>query len=101
MKFFIKYLFSKCDQNPTETADLVTFPEEILNGNIIFCAVFVLNAPFLYPLNVFWYFQGVERGGVGKKWVKQLNFPKILAPVIVKFPYRHIFVHMEYVLLYI
>ena len=29
MKFFIKDSFSKWDQNPQETADLVTFTEEI------------------------------------------------------------------------
>ena len=34
------------------------------------------NAPFLYPLKtsenftVFWYFQGVEKGCIGYKWVK-------------------------------
>ena len=32
MKFSIKDFFSKCDQNPQETADLVIFTEEILNG---------------------------------------------------------------------
>ena len=46
------------------------------------------NVPFLYPLktsenlNVFWYFQGVEKGCIGNKWVKEtprwliLQFPK-------------------------
>ena len=30
--------------NPQETADMVTFTEEIVNGNFIFCAVWaVLN----------------------------------------------------------
>ena len=29
--------------NPQETADLVTFTEEILNGNFIFCAVKALK----------------------------------------------------------
>ena len=41
MKFSIKNFFSKCDhmwQHPQETADLVTFTEEILNGKH-FCAV--------------------------------------------------------------
>ena len=33
MKFSIKDFFSKCDQ---ETADLVTFTEEILNGKLRF-----------------------------------------------------------------
>ena len=33
MKFSIKDFFSKCDQ---ETADLVTFTEEILNGELHF-----------------------------------------------------------------
>ena len=33
MKFSIKDFFSKCDQIP---ADLVTFPEEILNGKLPF-----------------------------------------------------------------
>ena len=36
-KIFIKDLFSKCDQ---ETADLVTFTEEIFYENFIFCAVY-------------------------------------------------------------
>ena len=39
MKFSIKDFFSKCDQiqrNPHKTADLVTFPEEILNGKLHF-----------------------------------------------------------------
>ena len=29
--------------NPQVTADLVTFTEEILNGNFIFCAVFIVR----------------------------------------------------------
>ena len=36
MKFSIKNFFSKCDQF---LADLITFTEEILNGNPHFCAV--------------------------------------------------------------
>ena len=36
MKFSIKDFFSKCDQF---LADLITFTEEILNGNPHFCAV--------------------------------------------------------------
>ena len=31
--------------NPQETADLVTFTEEILNGNFIFCALFSQKDP--------------------------------------------------------
>ena len=37
---------------------------------------FIPNAPFLYPLKtsenlkVFWWFQGVEKGCIGNKWVK-------------------------------
>ena len=37
---------------------------------------FAPNVPFLYPLKtsenltVFWYFQGVEKGCIGNKWVK-------------------------------
>ena len=34
----------------------------------------VPNAPFLYPLNVFWYFQGVVTGCTGNKWVKHSIF---------------------------
>ena len=40
---------------------------------------FVPSAPFLYPLKtsekrkVFWCFQGVEKGYIGKKWVKWAN----------------------------
>ena len=37
MKFSIKDFFSKCDQ--IRSADLVTFTEEILNGNFVFRAV--------------------------------------------------------------
>ena len=33
-KFSIKDIFSKCDQNTQETADLVTFIKEILNGKL-------------------------------------------------------------------
>ena len=38
---------------------------------------FVPNPPFLYPLKIsesrkiFWYCQGVEKGGIGNEWVKQ------------------------------
>ena len=40
IKFSIKDFFSKCDQNPQFPADLVTFTEEILNGNCYFlCSV--------------------------------------------------------------
>ena len=35
MKFFIKDFFNKCYQ----TADLVTFTEEIFNGKLHFCAM--------------------------------------------------------------
>ena len=39
MKFSIKDFFSKCDHNPQETADLVTFTEEIVNGKLhFFCS---------------------------------------------------------------
>ena len=38
MKFSIDF-FSKCDQIRRKTADLLTFTEEICNGNLIFCAV--------------------------------------------------------------
>ena len=40
---------------------------------------FVPNASFLYPLKtlenlkVFWYFQGVEKGCIGNKWVNERN----------------------------
>ena len=34
MTFSIKDLFSKCDQIPQETAELVTFTEEILNEKL-------------------------------------------------------------------
>ena len=43
LKFSIKDFFSKCDQICSflqETADLVTFTEEILNGKLHFCAVY-------------------------------------------------------------
>ena len=36
MRFSIKDFFSKCDQ---ETADLVTFAEEILNGELHFLCI--------------------------------------------------------------
>ena len=38
----IKDLFGKCDQNPQFPADLVTFTEEFLMENFIFCAAVVL-----------------------------------------------------------
>ena len=34
--------------NPQETADLVTFTEEILNGKLIFCAVIRIPNSRLY-----------------------------------------------------
>ena len=38
--------FSKCDQIQKKTADLVTFTEEILNGNFTFCSlVSVISVP--------------------------------------------------------
>ena len=44
MKFSINDFFSKCDQIPQETADLVTFTEEILNGKLHFLhSVVVIN----------------------------------------------------------
>ena len=39
MKFSIKDIFSKYDQNCSFLLILVTFTEEILNGNFIFCAM--------------------------------------------------------------
>ena len=40
MKFFIKKFFSKCEQNPQETANLVTFTEEIFNAKLdVLCSV--------------------------------------------------------------
>ena len=36
MKFSSKNFFSKCDQNPQETVDLVTYTEVILNGKLHF-----------------------------------------------------------------
>ena len=36
MKFSIKDFFSKCDTNPLENADLVTFTEEIFTGKLHF-----------------------------------------------------------------
>ena len=36
------------------------------NGKI---NTFVPNAPFLHSLTVFWYFRGVEKGGIENKWV--------------------------------
>ena len=40
MKFPIKDFFGKCDQFP---ADLVTFPEEILNGKLHFFEQWILS----------------------------------------------------------
>ena len=39
--------------NPQETADLVTFTEEILKENFIFCAVIVLELKFGLPKSRF------------------------------------------------
>ena len=47
----IKDLFGKCDQNPLFPADLVTFTEEILMENFIFCAVgFLAEILLIYLL---------------------------------------------------
>ena len=55
--------------NPQFPADLVTFPEEILNGNLIFCAVSyvaVFSTPKSSKIerleNVKPYWKGVENG---------------------------------------
>ena len=54
--------------NKNEIADLFTFN------------LFVCSAPFLYPLKtsenlqVFWCFQGVEKGCIGNKWVNKEIF---------------------------
>ena len=41
MNFFVKDLFSKCDQNPQIAVDLVTFTEEILNEKLHFLSMAV------------------------------------------------------------
>ena len=46
-KFSIKDFLSKCDQNPQETTDLVTFAEESLIEDFIFCAVFFRTTSFI------------------------------------------------------
>ena len=54
MKFFIKNFFSKCWSKLQETADLVTFTEEILNGKLHFlCSVCweVSSKLTIYPLD--------------------------------------------------
>ena len=52
MKFSIKGSFSKYDQIRRFPADLGTFTEEILNGNLIFCAVIYEITKF-YLVRVF------------------------------------------------
>ena len=50
---------------------------------------FVPNAPFLNPLKtsehlmVFRYFQGVEKGCIGNKWVKVVSVPQNAASTII------------------
>ena len=50
----------------------------IYQRNILYINPFVPNAPFLYPLKtsenltVFWCFQGIEKGRIGKEWVKTI-----------------------------
>ena len=56
MKFSIKDFFSTCDQNPKETADLVTFTEKVFSGKFNFlCSEGILNQQgepvFLYHLH--------------------------------------------------
>ena len=46
MKFSIKDFFSKCDQIRSILWDLVTFTEEILMKNFIFCASIVVQIEF-------------------------------------------------------
>ena len=46
----MKDFFSKCDQNPQFPADLITFTEEILNENFIFCAVSLLYSILFRPV---------------------------------------------------
>ena len=64
VKFNIKGFFSKCDQirwKLQETADLVIFTEEILNGKLHFCAV--------------WYFKMFNKR-LNALFVKSENFPE-------------------------
>ena len=46
MKFSIKDFFSKCDTNPQENADLVTFTEEIFTGKLHFSSSNCLKGIF-------------------------------------------------------
>ena len=64
MKFFIKDLFSKCDQICRKLGDLVTFTEEILNEKLHFlCSALFLGSCEIYQ----WYFVLVLRRIVQKK----------------------------------
>ena len=49
MKLSIEDFFSKCDQ--IQSADLVTFTEEILNGKLQFCAMIHLVHAETFPKN--------------------------------------------------
>ena len=40
------------------------------SGLQLFFNLFVSSAPFLYHITVFWWFQEVEKGSIGNKWVK-------------------------------
>ena len=42
-KISIKDVFTKCDQIPKETTDLVTFTEKSLMENFIFCPVTITS----------------------------------------------------------
>ena len=46
MKFFIRGFFSKCDHTaPQFPVDLVTFTEEMFNGKLKICCLFLLIGP--------------------------------------------------------
>ena len=51
MKFFIKDFFSKCDQTQ-ETADLVTFTEEILNSSFFVQCIKLQYMSTAYPVEL-------------------------------------------------
>ena len=70
--FFLLFFLEKF-----RTLTLPCFNEKPMKNNISFLNTLVSNAPFFYPLKtpenpkVFWYFQGVEKGWIGNKWVKK------------------------------
>ena len=75
--------------NPQENADLVTFTEEILNGNFIFCAVYIV------------YIFGTAWNILAELWISDQSFNRNnLTPHMLKIWNNYAFANCDYSLLH-